>query len=480
MSQEERSGARAKVEGLRVKYKSATIDAFLDDAFDDLGAGGMFIRTEQPFPVTTLLKFEVQISSTEVAVAGVGRVAWIRTKAQADEQLPAGMGIKFIKVDDKSRQVIDAVVERGSAGSDYIKGVRDSIRVAQNEQEAPASVSPPANPTIISVPPPVSRDAYRERSNTLVGIGSPSVPAPSSPPGIERAPVVVPTPSYLAEDASTKRLLPDSSPPSSFGHELTTEVWRRPEGLSPSVRPGSTPPGAGPARILTPSSLRPARLATPTPPPASIPSLSNLPDGLRRTQPPFRAPSAPPPPAAKSGLLMAVTWGVALLGLGALGFWFGTRGSVEHVEPKAEIIRPAAEVPPRVESAPTLPERVISIQTPDTGIALLAPPGASPLLPAAAPGRTQPPALQTPPVAQPPSSSAVDAAPVQTAPKTAEPSPPAETAALQVAPKSTEATPSEALPVQSAPKAAAPLVAPAVEPSKPVAPAPTIKSVDAG
>ncbi len=455
MSQEERSGARAKVEGLRVKYKSATIDAFLDDAFDDLGAGGMFIRTETPFPVTTLLKFEVQISNSEVALSGVGRVAWIRTKAQSDAQSPAGMGVKFIKVDDRSKQVIEAVVMRGAAGEDYVKGVRDSIRVAQLEQEQVHSMSPPVNPTIVSVPPPASRDALRERNNTLVGIGSPSAAPPRSVAPGAHVPMIVPTPTIPPDEEPTTRTLTDSAAPSTFNVDAATEVWRKPDATFPSEAPLS----AAPVRIMTPSSLRPARLSTPAPPLSAFPHGAHQPDAAHRSQPSFRAPTMPPP--KRSSLWSAVAWGFALVGLGALGFWFGTRGSVEHVEPKADIIRPAAEVPEQHAQMPALPsERLIAIQTPDASVLGIPQPvqpqATTPVRPAQAlvePVRATTPTaaatektpVQDAPKSVPATVPSTDAVPVQTAPSTPSPeAPPA-----KAAPATLDAAPK---PVVSAPK----------------------------
>ena len=341
MSQEERSGARAKVLGLRVRYKSATIDAFLDDAFDDLGAGGMFIRTSNPFPVTTLLKFEVEITGEAVALSGVGRVAWVRTRAQATEDAPAGMGVKFIKVDERSKQIIEAVVQRGSAGADYVKGISESIRAAAAEQHEPIpSIGPAVNPTIISVPPPVSR------TNTLMGVAAPAVPTTGAPAPL--AGVIVPQPSAPPEEEETRRALPESAPPSSFGSDLATEVWRRPESLIPP-----------PTRPATPSSLRPPKSATPAPPPAAIPALPHVSVPAPAPRPSFRTPA--PEEARSNGWLSMFAWGLLLAGLGGAGFWFGTRGGVDKVEPKSDAIRPAVELPSRTEGPaagiPTLLDR---------------------------------------------------------------------------------------------------------------------------
>jgi hypothetical protein len=43
---------------------------------------------------------------------GVGRVAWRRLEQQARPDLPAGMGIKFFKLSDQSRAVVERIESR--------------------------------------------------------------------------------------------------------------------------------------------------------------------------------------------------------------------------------------------------------------------------------------------------------------------------------------------------------------------------------
>ncbi len=61
MGQETRKDPRAKVLTMTVRYKSATLDEFIEHHSHDVSRGGMFIKTPSPFPPGTLLKFEVKI-----------------------------------------------------------------------------------------------------------------------------------------------------------------------------------------------------------------------------------------------------------------------------------------------------------------------------------------------------------------------------------------------------------------------------------
>src|SRR5215208_1540145 len=110
--QDTRKDPRAKVLSMTVRYKSATIDEFIEHHSHDVSRGGIFIKTPSPFPPGTLLKFEIRIQDEQSVLAGVGRVVWKREADQAGgADQPAGMGVKFIKIDDKSKGLISRLVD---------------------------------------------------------------------------------------------------------------------------------------------------------------------------------------------------------------------------------------------------------------------------------------------------------------------------------------------------------------------------------
>src|ERR1700759_4640287 len=94
---------------LKVKYKSATVDEFIEQFGSDVSRGGIFIKTKKPLETGALLKFEFQLSGGVPLIPGVGRGAWRRKGAQEPTDLRADTGIKFIKLDETSRGVIDRI-----------------------------------------------------------------------------------------------------------------------------------------------------------------------------------------------------------------------------------------------------------------------------------------------------------------------------------------------------------------------------------
>ena len=118
-----RRDRRAPV-SLKVRFKSATLEEFIERYSRDVSRGGVFIKAKQPMDVGTLLKFELVLADTSRLIHGVGRVIWSRSQVEAASAgVPAGMGIKFIKMDADSRAFVQRVVdERGDEPGTFDAG----------------------------------------------------------------------------------------------------------------------------------------------------------------------------------------------------------------------------------------------------------------------------------------------------------------------------------------------------------------------
>lgn len=164
MVENSRKDPRAKVLSMTVRYKSATLDEFIEHHSHDVSRGGMYIKTPQPFPPGTLLKFEVKIGSDQRVIQGVGRVVWRRQSDEATESHPAGMGVKFIKLDEESKSTISQLVNaRSSETSAFDEVAANSERPPASISEAPAQPAHSGSgnffpPSSDDVPPPARED----------------------------------------------------------------------------------------------------------------------------------------------------------------------------------------------------------------------------------------------------------------------------------------------------------------------------------
>ena len=109
---------------LKVRFKSATLDEFVEQYANDISRGGIFIKSKKPMKIGTLLKFEFQLKDESSLIHGVGRVVWKReVEDSGGKESPPGMGIKFIKMDAESRALVQDIVEgRGGLPGSFEKG----------------------------------------------------------------------------------------------------------------------------------------------------------------------------------------------------------------------------------------------------------------------------------------------------------------------------------------------------------------------
>jgi uncharacterized protein (TIGR02266 family) len=160
MAEGNRKDPRARVLNMTVRYKSATVDEFIENHSHDISRGGIFIKTRSPFPAGTLLKFEVRIAEDQKLMHGVGRVVWRREADRAEESFPAGMGIKFIKTGEGATDLINQLVAaREGVESSFDAGVRESVGTSSGGRPSAVPTAPSVIAARASSVPPTSSPA---------------------------------------------------------------------------------------------------------------------------------------------------------------------------------------------------------------------------------------------------------------------------------------------------------------------------------
>ena len=293
MNQDTRKDKRAKVVSLNVRYKSATVDEFIENHSHDVSRGGIFVKTPTPFAPGTLLKFEIRLAGDKSVISGVGRVVWKREPPQASTDRPAGMGVKFIKVDDASRSVIDRLVaEKVNAGSAYMSepAALDDDGQGQGTLRGLSAV-PPADPAL-SLPPAMSirpsgpAPAPTSKAPPAAASGSILPKATGSRPGTASlAPKTMPYATSSPGTASPKVVVgatggPASrtgGPPPPMAHRPATAIGMGPPAPQlPVPAPASEPnTGAPVARRPPPASSRKATMLGVAPAPSGASDVSS-------------------------------------------------------------------------------------------------------------------------------------------------------------------------------------------------------------
>ena len=95
---------------LKVKFKSSTLDQFIERYSVDVSHGGIFIRTKDPLPIGTQLKFEFQLQDASPLIAGDGTVVWTREHDPDRAGVAPGMGVRFDKLLNQSQSVLSKIL----------------------------------------------------------------------------------------------------------------------------------------------------------------------------------------------------------------------------------------------------------------------------------------------------------------------------------------------------------------------------------
>ena len=95
---------------LKIKFKSATLDQFIERYSVDISHGGIFIRTKEPLPVGTTLRFEFQLKDASPLITGDGTVVWTREFDPSRSGVAPGMGVRFDRLPNDSQEVLDKIL----------------------------------------------------------------------------------------------------------------------------------------------------------------------------------------------------------------------------------------------------------------------------------------------------------------------------------------------------------------------------------
>jgi len=111
---------------LVVNFRLAGRQAFLERYAENVSERGIFVVTTDVHPIGTAVHFELRTMDGAVALAGEGRIAWVRS-ANAVPGAAPGLGIAFTRLEGDGDALITQMVEAA-------KGLRKS--------DSPGGLSP--------------------------------------------------------------------------------------------------------------------------------------------------------------------------------------------------------------------------------------------------------------------------------------------------------------------------------------------------
>lgn len=88
---------------LLVQYRFNSLEDFLAEYAVNLSPGGIFISTDDPSPVGTMLYLQFSLKDGSKLIEGMGRVVHVHERTAHQ---PRGMGIEFVQFDEDSMRLI--------------------------------------------------------------------------------------------------------------------------------------------------------------------------------------------------------------------------------------------------------------------------------------------------------------------------------------------------------------------------------------
>jgi uncharacterized protein (TIGR02266 family) len=102
---------------VRVRLRYAAFETFIEKFAPNVTRGGVFLASRTPRPVGEIFAFEVLLEGGEVALAGDGKVTWVKAYDPAVPNRPHGMGVQFLRLDAPSRDALNRMLARKASGN---------------------------------------------------------------------------------------------------------------------------------------------------------------------------------------------------------------------------------------------------------------------------------------------------------------------------------------------------------------------------
>ena len=109
MSSEKSERRQSERQPLKVRVDYSAGAAFFGEFCANINEGGVFIETDAPSEIDTLVQLHFRVPDLDTPIQVAGRVAWI--SEEKEEGIP-GMGIEFQELQPDVRETINELVRK--------------------------------------------------------------------------------------------------------------------------------------------------------------------------------------------------------------------------------------------------------------------------------------------------------------------------------------------------------------------------------
>jgi Tfp pilus assembly protein PilZ len=231
---------------LTARYRSPATFEYVQDACCDVSVGGMFIKSDTPAAAGTLIKLECETDSDGAKIRGVARVVWLRR--EPNEHGPTGMGVKFVKLESGSKEVISRLVQKlADAG---IEPRSISAPPEGNTAQQPARPAATSTPSAKPLAPSVTTAATSKTTAAIAATSKTTTATTATAATAAVARAVAPEPAAALRTAPAEVATPQPT------------ASHAPESVSEAAHPEA------PAQMQMPVAIAPREAAAPAGKPA--------------------------------------------------------------------------------------------------------------------------------------------------------------------------------------------------------------------
>ncbi len=149
---------------------------FITEYSENISEGGMFIKSDEPKPVGSVVSFEFRLADNFRLIQGLGEVVWVRATSGGPEE-PAGMGVRFHEIEQQSRQLIRTMVANHVKRGGKAFALEETSLATDSVSET-AATSSPAN----LEGAPATTEGATPSPPTSTPEATPAAPAEFTPP----------------------------------------------------------------------------------------------------------------------------------------------------------------------------------------------------------------------------------------------------------------------------------------------------------
>ncbi len=134
---------------VRVRLRYPDLDTFVERFAANVTRGGVFIASRAPRAVGETFAFEIQIATGHVALAGEGKVIWVKEYDPTQPNKPHGMGVQFGALAPASRDVLARMLKvKAAQPATMGRTVSRAYATLGAESAAARAVGRPVDPNV--------------------------------------------------------------------------------------------------------------------------------------------------------------------------------------------------------------------------------------------------------------------------------------------------------------------------------------------